>query len=146
MKKILTLLLCLFAIQVAANASDDKPISFEQLPAQSQQMIKKHFQNQSIALVKMESEIFDKSYEVIFTNGDKIEFDKKGIWKEIDCKYTQLPAAIVPVEIQNYVAKNYPETKITKIEKEGKGCHEIELKNGLDLKFDSKYNLIDIDN
>lgn len=146
MKKNLTLLLCLFAMQISVNASDDKPISFEQLPAQSQQLIKKHFQNQSIALVKMESEFLDKSYEVIFTNGNKIEFDKKGVWKEIDCKYTQLPSAIIPVEIQNYVSKNYSDTKITKIEKESRGCHEIELGNGLDLKFDSKYNLIDIDN
>lgn len=146
MKKIITILVCFLTIQLSANASDDKPIDFKQLPTQSQELIKKHFPEQAIALVKMESELFDKSYEVIFTNGNKIEFDKKGIWKEIDCKYTQLPAAVVPAKIQTYVSKNYPEIRIIKIEKESKGQYEIELGNDIDLKFDSKYNLIDIDN
>ncbi len=53
MKKILTLLFCLLVTQVAVKASDDKQIDFSQLPAVSQQLIKKHFANQSIALVKM---------------------------------------------------------------------------------------------
>lgn len=146
MKKILTLIVCVLAIQFSASASNDKQIDFTQLPAQSQQLIKKHFAEQSIALVKMESEIFDKSYEVIFTNGDKLEFDKKGMWKEIDCKYTQLPSEIIPLQIQNYISKNYPDTKANKIEKESRNRYEISLANGLELKFDSKFNLVDIDN
>ena len=28
-------------------------------------------------MAKMETDWFDKSYDVIFTNGDKLEFDKK---------------------------------------------------------------------
>jgi len=146
MKKILTLFVCLLFIQFSVNASNDEQIQFGQLPAESQQVIKKHFASQSIALVKMENDFFDKSYEVIFTNGNKIEFDKKGMWKEIDCKYTGLPATILPTQIQNYVSRNYPEIKINKIEKESRNRYEVELANGLDLKFDSKFNLIDIDN
>lgn len=145
MKKILALIVCLLAIQLSAEASNDRQIEFSQLPAQSQQLIKKHFTSQSIALVKMESEFFDKSYEVIFTNGDKIEFDRKGSWKEIDCKYTQLPLEVIPVQIRNFVSKNYPQTKVSKIEKESRNRYEVELTNGLDLKFDSRFNLIDID-
>lgn len=145
MKKILTFIVCILAIQFSAKASNDIQITFTQLPATSQQLIKSHFNEQSIALVKMEKEFFDKSYEVIFTNGDKIEFDKKGIWKEIDCKYTQLPQAVVPTQIQNFVIKNYPNSKINKIEKESRNRYEVSLTNGLELKFDSKFNLIDID-
>ncbi|MDR2955036.1 MAG: PepSY-like domain-containing protein [Prevotella sp.] len=146
MKRILTILVCLLAIQFSAQASKDKRITFDQLPAQSQQLIKKHFDKQPIALVKMESELFDKSYEVIFTNGDKIEFDKKGEWKEVDCKYTQLPVELIPVQIQNHVSKNYPDIKVIKIEKESRNRYEISLANDIDLEFDSKFNLIDIDN
>ncbi|HCO67572.1 MAG TPA: hypothetical protein DIT04_07440 [Dysgonomonas sp.] len=145
MKKILTFIVCILAIQFSAKASNDIQITYTQLPATSQQLIKSHFNEQSIALVKMEKEFFDKSYEVIFTNGDKIEFDKKGIWKEIDCKYTQLPQAVVPTQIQKFVIKNYPNTKINKIEKENRNRYEVSLTNGLELKFDSKFNLIDID-
>lgn len=146
MKKILTLFLCLIFVHLSTEASNDIRIEFHQLPAQSQEWIKEHFRNQSIALVKMEKEFFTKSYEVIFTNGNKIEFDRNGTWEEIDCKYTELPLAIVPEQIKNYVSKNYPEIKISKIEKESKNRYEVGLTNGLDLKFDSKFNLIDIDN
>lgn len=146
MKKILAFIVCLLAIQLSAEASNDRHIEFSQLPAQSQQFIKKHFAEQPIALVKMESEFFFKSYEVIFTNGNKIEFDKNGNWEEIDCKYTQVPSATIPVQIQNYISRTYPDTKVRKIEKERRNRYEVELTNGLDLKFDSKFNLIDIDN
>ena len=121
MKKIILLFLCLAAIQITIKAGNDKPIDFNELPAQSQQMIKKYFPDQSVALVKMEREFSGKSYELIFTNGNKVEFDKRGLWKEINCKYTTLPLELVPAQITDYVNTNYPEVKITKIEKKGKG-------------------------
>ena len=148
MKKIIVImsLVCLSSIPLLLIASNDKQIDFNRLPAQSKQFVKKFFPKQSIALIKMESEVFDKSYEVIFTNGDKAEFDKKGNWTEVDCKYAQVPVDVVPSQIRNYVGKNYPNSKITKIEKEARGQYEIELSNGMELKFNSKFNLIDIDN
>ena len=134
------------AVQLSTKASDDKPISFEQLPATSRQIIKNYFPDQSIALVKKDLDFFEKSYEVIFTNGDKIEFDRKGNWKEVDCKHTQLPDKLIPEQIKNYVSKNYTEIKIIKIEKENRNRYDVELSNGVELKFDSNYKLIDIDN
>lgn len=146
MKKLITLLLFLVALQTTIKADDDKPIEFSQLPQQSQQFIKQHFAKTSIALVKMEDGFFDKSYEVIFTNGDKVDFDRKGVWTDINCKYTEVPTASVPTQIKAYVSRNYPNIKIVKIEKDDKQRYEVELSNGIELKFDSKFNLIDIDN
>lgn len=145
MKKIILLFLCLAAIQITIKAGNDKPIDFNELPAQSQQMIKKYFPDQSVALVKMEREFSGKSYELIFTNGNKVEFDKRGLWKEINCKYTTLPLELVPAQITDYVNTNYPEVKITKIEKKSRNRHEVELQNGLEIEFDAKFNVIDID-
>lgn len=145
MKRIILLFLCAATVLITVKAGNDRPINFDQLPAQSQQMIKKYFPGQSVALVKMEREFVGKSYEVIFTNGNKAEFDKKGIWKEIDCKYTELPSELVPPQITNYVRTNYHDVRITKIEKKSRNRHEIELINGLELKFDAKFNVIDID-
>ena len=48
----------------------------------------------------METDWFDKSYDVIFTNGDKLEFDKKGVWTEVNCKYSAVPVAVVPDAIK----------------------------------------------
>lgn len=145
MRKLILLFLFVAAAHVTTKAGNDKPINFDQLPAQSQQMIKKYFPDQSVALVKMERELSGKSYEVIFTNGNKAEFDRKGIWKEIDCKYSELPLELVPQQITNYVSSNYPELKITKIEKKSRNRHEIELLNGMELEFDANFNVIDID-
>lgn len=146
MKKIIVLIVCLMAIQFSVVASNDKKIEFNQLPQQAQQLVKKYFASQDIALVKMDSELFDKSYEVIFSHGDKIEFDQKGLWKEIDCKYTQVPIELIPAQIKNYVSKSYSDVTILKIEKESRGGYDVELSNHLDLKFDSQFNLVDIDN
>lgn len=145
MKKLILLFLCVAAVHITVKAGNDKPITFDQLPAQSQQMIRNYFPNQSVALVKMERELSGNSYEVIFTNGNKVEFDRKGIWKEIDCKYAEIPMEVVPQEIVSFVKQNYSDSKITKIEKKSRNRHEIELLNGLEIEFDAKFNVIDID-
>jgi hypothetical protein len=145
MRKRVTMMVCLLALQVTVMAADDKPIRFEQLPAKSQQIIKKYYPDQSISLVKRERDLLDRSYEVIFTNGDKIEFDRNGEWKEIESRFSELPKDVVPKQIREYVEKHYPKVKINKIEKDSWNCLEIELANDMDLKFDSKYRLIDMD-
>ena len=144
-KKFIISLLSLIILSPALMASNDKPITFAQLPQQSQQFIKKHFADIPIALVKKDGVVFDVSYDVIFTNGSKIEFDRKGNWTDVECKHTQIPAEIIPEQIRNYVSKNYPDIKINKIEKKSRGSYEVELASDIDLTFDSKYNLIDID-
>ena len=53
--------------------------------------------------------------------------------------------AIVPQQIRDYVTKNYPKNKIVAIDRDRRD-YEVELDNGLDLKFDLKFRLIDIDN
>jgi hypothetical protein len=47
----------------------------------------------------------------VFVNGAKVEFTKNGEWKDVECKYGEVPAAIVPQQIRDYVAKNYPDRK-----------------------------------
>ena len=145
MKKLVFLLVCLFTLQTVAYADDDKPIQVTQMPQPAQQFIKQHFADSKVALAKMESDFFYKSYEVIFTNGNKVEFDKKGNWEEVNCKFTSVPAAIIPAAIQKYVTTNYPDVKVLKIERDKKE-YEVKLSNRVELKFDLQFNLIDIDN
>lgn len=144
MKKILLLLVCLFSLQTVVRADDDRPIAVTQLPASAQQFIKKHFAGNQVAFAKMEKDWFSKSYDVTFTNGNKLEFDEKGEWTEVDCKYTSVPAAIVPKAIADYVAQNYKDVRILKIDRDTRD-YEVKLSNRLELKFDLQFNLIDID-
>ncbi len=145
MKKLALLLVCLFSLQMAAFADDDKPVKVEQMPQTAQAFIKKHFATSSVAIAKVENDFFDKSYDVIFTDGNKVEFNKKGKWKNVDCRYSEVPAAILPPSISAYLKKNYPNEKVKKIEKEDRGGYEVKLANGWEISFDKKFNVIDLD-
>ena len=145
MKKLVFLFACLFAMTLNVSAGNDKPIQVTEMPKSAQQFIKNHFANQSIAMAKVETEFMDKSYDVIFTNGDKVEFDKKGKWTKVDCEHSQVPQAIIPMAIQHYVAKNYPDAKVVKIEVTDRKGYDVDLSNGFDIEFDKKMNVRDID-
>lgn len=144
MKKLLLVFVCLFTLQSVVRADNDKPIQVNQLPQQAQQFIKQHFADSSVAMAKVESDWLDRTYDVIFTNGNKVEFDKKGAWKEVDCKYSSVPAAIIPTAILKQITATYPSVKILKIDRDKKG-YEVKLSNKWELKFDRQFNLIDID-
>lgn len=145
MKKLVFLFACLFALNLTVWAGNDKPIQVTEMPKSAQQFIKNHFANQSIAMAKVETEFMDKNYDVIFTNGDKVEFDKKGKWTKVDCEHSQVPQAIIPMAIQHYVAKNYPDAKVVKIEVTDRKGYDVDLSNGFDIEFDKKMNVRDID-
>jgi len=127
-----------------AKADDDRPISVDQLPAKSQQFIQNYFKDIDVSYAKVESDLFEKSYEVRFVNGSKVEFEKNGRWDNVDCNKEKVPAGIVPKQIEDFVSKNHPNQVIVKIDRD-KRDYEIELKNGIEIKFDLKFNVIGYD-
>lgn len=145
MKKLIFLFVCFWVVVATAMASNDKSITVEQLPPAARQFIKKHFATQTVAMAKMETDFMSKSYDVIFTNGDKLEFDKRGQWTDVDCEHSQVPADILPVAIREYVGKMYPDVKVLQIEQTDRKGYDVELSNGLELKFDKKLNMIELD-
>ena len=146
MKKWTFVFISMFIMNVSVWAGNDKPIQVTELPRSAQSFIKNHFADQSVAVAKVETDFMDKSYDVIFTNGDKVEFDKKGKWTKVDCKHGQVPQGIIPMPIQKYIAKNYPDAKVIKIELTDRKGYEVDLNNGLDIEFDKRMNVKDIDN
>ena len=145
MKKLLILAAAVFALGTSTvSADNDRPISVSELPEKAQQFIRQYFPNEKVSFAKMERELFDTTYEVIFTSSSKVEFLKNGDWKEVDCKYSTVPAAIIPQQIAQYVSQYYPDTSVVQIDRD-KRDYEVKLTNGLELTFDLKFNLIDID-
>ena len=126
------------------HAGNDRPITVDQLPQRSQQFIKQHFPEEKIAYAKTERDLLKTKYEVVFTSGSKIEFRKDGEWKEVDCKYAKVPIAIIPVKIMEFVTANYEGAAIVGIDRDNRD-YEVNLTNGLELTFDLRFNLIDID-
>lgn len=143
MKKIVVLFVSMLVLATTASAGNDKPIQVSQLPQTAQQFIKKYFGDRKVAFAKEESD-FRKSYEIAFTTGDKIEFDRKGEWTDIDCKYSAVPAGIVPAQIVAYIAENYPDSQVVQIEKDSRST-EVKLDNRMEIKFDKQHRVIEMD-
>lgn len=124
--------------------SQDRVITFDQLPKSSQDFITTHFNKANISYLKIDEETYGFEYEVYFNNGTKVEFDKSGALKKVDCGHSSVPAAIIPEKVKTYVSTNYPGVIITEWCKKRTNW-KAELSNGLDLYFDSMYQLIGID-
>lgn len=135
---------CMFAFCNCTMAGKDTPIRISQLPPVAQKIIKAHFSKGRVAMAKMETDWLKKSYDVVFTNGTKIEFDENGNWKDIECKHSAVPSALVPVKITKYVRSHYPHSKILKIERDRKG-YEIELSGDIDITFNKNFEVTEID-
>ena len=145
MKKILLTLIAIFSVGIfVASADNDKIINKSQLPAQAQQFIDAHFAGINLTYAKEECNIFFNSYEVRLADGTKIEFSSKGNWEEVDCRFGEVPAAIVPQAIKDYIDKNFNGEKVLVIEKD-RNDYEVKLSNRLELKFDKDFNIYDID-
>ncbi len=145
MKKFIVIALAVFSFGIiTANADNDRLTTKENLPQKAQQFIASHFKSIKITYVKDERDFLERSYEVMFANGTKVEFNRNGEWKEVDCRQSSVPAPIVPAQIKKYVNDNYPEAKIIQIERD-RIDYELKLSNKLELTFDTKFNIIDID-
>ena len=145
MKKIILALAAIFSIGVfSASADNDKIINKSQLPAQAQQFINEHFNGIDLSYAKEERDILKKSFEVRLANGAKIEFSDKGVWEEVNCQFSEVPAAIIPVAIKNYIDENFADEKVISIER-NRFNYEVKLSNRLELKFDKDFNIYDID-
>lgn len=144
MKKLVSFLIGLFLMQTFAWADTDKPIAVTQLPAKAQTFISTYFKSSKVALAKKESGVLSKSYEVVFTSGDKVEFDRQGEWTEVKCLSGAVPIRVVPAAIRDYVKVHYPDAKVQQMERDDKE-YEVKLTNRVELKFNNKFQLIDID-
>ena len=144
MKKILIVLAVFSLGLVTAKADNDRVITKDALPAKAQQFVNAHFASVKISYIKEDRDFFDHNYELVFADGSKIEFGRKGEWVEVDCRYNSVPQAIVPDAIKAYVKSNFPDVKILEIERK-RGNHEVKLSNKLELIFDKNMKIKGID-
>ena len=144
MKRLLMMFLGMVIMCSTAMADNDKPIAVGQMPKPAQEFVVKYFPDNKVMMAKQEGNIVDRSYEVMFANGSKVEFDKSGEWTSVECKGTSVPDGIVPAPIAEYVQKNFEGIKVTKIEKEAKR-YEIELSNKVELTFNKSFKLLELD-
>ena len=146
MRKNLILIVALLTCFVASWADNERKISFKELPDEAKVFLKGNFGGEKILWAHEEYEYTHdkKHYEVHLSDGTEIEFDKMGVWKEIDCKFKPLPKNIIPKKIQKFLSETYPDTKSVKIERDLYG-YEVKLSNGRELVFDDNGDFIRFD-
>lgn len=147
MRKITLLFVCLFTIMGStALADSNKIIRFDQLPQAAQEFVEEHFADNEIAITSLERELFERNYELIFVDGKKLEFDRNGGWKDVDCPYDQVPESIVPEFINNFVTEHFPSAKIIHLGRDKASSYEVDLSNNFELGFDQNFKLISMRN
>lgn len=146
-KQVLMLLVALMLGSVAINAAE-RLVALESMPQVAQDFTRKYFPATDPlyrqAYVTYDAELFDSSYMVVFTNGDGLEFNKDGSWKDFECKYCVVPAEIIPAPIKAYLDANFPDQQVKKIEKNRRD-YEVKLSSGFELKFDLQGRLVEVD-
>lgn len=145
MKKIMLTAALLFAGITASLADNDRPIALDKLPAAAQTFLKTHFADLTLAYAVEDPKFVGSEYEVTYTDRTEVDFRSNGEWSSVERRYAAVPASIVPAQISAYVAKSsFSNQYIKKIERDAY-TWEIELSNGIEIKFDKEFHVIDID-
>lgn len=145
MKRLISLCIIAIGALIAFNAHADKRIEATQLPVSAQTFLKANFGKDPVVSAH-KGGTFKTNYKVTLRSGAKIEFDNKGEWEEVKCRYSDkgVPKDIVPQAIRKYVEKNYSGTRIVEIDRDH-NKYEVSLSNGLDLDFSLNGDFIRVD-
>ena len=136
----------LLGLQSCENYVPFGNISPDKLPSASIAFIEQHFPGETILLAEKELNAGVTEYDVKLSDGTEITFDKDGEWQGVNCGTRQVPDAIVPSNILEYVTQNFPEAFITEIEfKTLVKRYQVELNVDVELHFDKDGNLVNID-
>ena len=120
------------------TACSDKPVAVEQLPEPVKAFIQQHFPGQTITYAEKDVELTGSKYDVVLADGTRVDFDTDNVWDKIECTMASpVPTALIPAPIVTHIQTNFPDAMILKIDKDYDG-YEVELANGLELKFNKQ--------
>ena len=133
------------AVVVAVNIEYEKPVSQEKLPAAAQSFLEQYYPGGNIALVMKSLDDMKVTYETIYTDGVRVEFDRRGEWKKVGSGLSPVPQDLIPPQITAYLSANFSALDVVKIERDRKEW-EVKLSNRMELTFDSRtFALTDVD-
>lgn len=123
--------------------ADDKPIDVSRLPEKAQKFLKDNFDGVKVLYALQDDDFINPDYEVRLEDGTKLDFEHNGSLDKISNRSGVL-LSLVPVQIRDYIKAHYPEAIIVSYDP-GRRDYEVELSNGLELKFSTSFHLIEID-
>lgn len=140
----MTILMVIIGV-LSASARNNYTHDSAVLPNSAQTILKNNFKAE-VSHIKIEKDFgMIKEYDVVLTDGTEVTFDSHGNWKDIEVRQnSSVPSSLVPKTITEYVKQNQKKVKITGIEKNRSG-YEVELSNGVEMKFNSQGQFIRYD-
>ncbi|QMU29089.1 PepSY-like domain-containing protein [Adhaeribacter radiodurans] len=144
MKRSAFFMVAIFFSLFLFSCEKEENITAAELPQPAKDFISTHFTTATITSIQKEKEISGTSYDVFLNNGTTLDFNADGECTDIDGKTNKLPDSVLPAQVLTYVQTNHATEFIVGWEKDGNN-QEVELNNGLELKFDQNYNFISLD-
>lgn len=142
MKKMFFMMLAfMLTMSMSMMADNDRVITIKQLPAPAQTLLKQHFADKTVLIATVDF----NDYKVMYQSGEKVEFDKKGNWKDLDCKTSAVPTNLIPEQIKAHVKATFPDAIIVKLDRDRRG-YEVRLSNGLEMEFNKRFQVVEIGN
>ena len=135
--------LSIVALLACEKYGEDRPVDFNRLPAPAQAFVNGYYSDVKVLYVTKDDDIILPDYSVRLENGVELQFANNGELEKIEAP-AGVPDGIVPVQIVEYVKSNYASAVILEYEV-GKVTYEIRLSNRLELKFNSSFRLVEID-
>lgn len=137
MKKLIFVIAVFFTV-LNASSRDNYSHDIDILPDAAKTVLSSNFKS-DVSHIKIGKEFGKiRKYEVILTDGSEISFDKHGNWKDVEVSSAaSVPSGLIPSPINNFIIKNQAKAKVTGIEKKTYG-YDVELSNGVDVKFSEK--------
>jgi len=138
MKRLLLSLALAVAVVLGVSASGKYAHDASVLPEAARATIAANFKAK-VSVVKIDKDFGRISeYEVVLSDGTEIDFDRAGNWKNVETnRSVSVPSGFVAEPIKDFVKAKHPGTKIVGVEKK-RGGYEIDLSNGIDIKFDTE--------
>lgn len=140
MKKFLLAMVAVVGISSAACARDVYSRDASTLPPAAQEVIARNFKGK-VSVIKIDKDLgFVSDYEVVLTNGAEVQFDRNGNWESIEMPINKkVPNGLVPAGVTQYVRQNHKGLNIVGIDRDRRG-YEVQLSNGVEMKFDRQGN------
>ena len=79
------MLLVVFSVSCS---SEDNEFDYAALPMSAQLFVKQYFADATYSCVEKEKDNGSWEYEVLLSDGSKVEFNEKGEWTSVECNKT----------------------------------------------------------
>ena len=70
----------IFAFMMVMTACSDKPVAAEQVPEPIKVFVQQMFPGQTITYAEKDQEVTGAKYDVVLTDGTRIDFDADDVW------------------------------------------------------------------